>query len=203
MRPFPEARHEAGPEHERPVMDRNKRLTGNQQRAGVGARRRLPERLDGEQAEEADDDERAFDEPGGHVAEGERLVLAPQQRKQHHRCRDVGDHGQDLEEGTQRDALARAGTKDVIRVIEQRAVGEDSGHREDQGQDEEDADRERDLSRRSHGSFPFEANWGRGRGWAGDGVGPAANRMSVPADRSDDHGTGSEIDRHDEPRRRG
>ena len=127
-------------------MDRDERLAGHEQRAGIGARAVLPERFHRQEAEHADDDERAFDEASGDVAECEGLVLPPQQREQHHRGGDVGDHGEDLEEGAERHAEAGTRTEDVERVVEDRAVGQDSGDRKDEGQHEQDADRERGLS---------------------------------------------------------
>ena len=75
--------------------------------AAVRADRVLPQRHDGKDAEDADQDERALDEASDDVAEGDGFVLLLEQREQHDGAAHVGDDEQQLEERTDEHARCR------------------------------------------------------------------------------------------------
>ena len=88
-------------------MDGEERLTDRHEGRRIGAGRRLAQRHDGQQAEEADQDEGALNEPLGDVTEGEPLVLPLEQREQDDRAADVGEDEHQLEERAQEHARRR------------------------------------------------------------------------------------------------
>jgi len=88
-------------------VDGDQRLAGDAERAGIraGSREVLPQRHDGQQADQADDDDDGLDDTAGDVAERERLALPLDDRPQHDDGADVGDGEEDLAERAQSDAL--------------------------------------------------------------------------------------------------
>jgi hypothetical protein len=102
--PVPDADNEARPEQERPVMDRDQRPAGRHERARISAgssREVLSQGHDRKEADDADGDEGAFNEPGGDIAEREPFVLPLEDGEQRDGGADVGDDEQDLQERAQ------------------------------------------------------------------------------------------------------
>ena len=141
--PVPDADNEARAQQERPVMECDQRLADRHQRARIragGSGDVGPQRQDREEADDADGDEGALDEPGGDVAEGERFVLPLEDGEQHHGGADVGDDEQDLEERAQGNAPIGAGPQDEVGVVQHRVVEhERRWDRGEEGDDEQHA----------------------------------------------------------------
>ena len=110
----------------------------------------LTQRDDRENAEDADQDEGAFDDASGDVSECDGFVLSLQQREEHHCASDVADDEEQLEERTYEHAGVSTGTGDVVGIAQDRSVRELSDDRSDKGEDEQHAHDERGLSRGGH-----------------------------------------------------
>ena len=117
--PVPDADDEAGPELERPVLDRGERLSEH-----AGIRRVLPQRHDREDGDDADEDEDAFHDASRDVAEREDLVLSLEQRDQHERRPEVRDDQEQLQQHPEVDAVVVPGSGDVAPgIVEHRLNG--------------------------------------------------------------------------------
>src|SRR4051812_21060850 len=157
----PPADDPAGTEEEGPVLDR---------REGVGDRALgrpgdlVSQRDDAEHAEDADEDERALDQPRGHVAERQLLVLSSKDREDHDRGADVRDDQQQFEQGCEQDLRVMPGACDVADgMVEDRLVERQRRDRRDVRDEVEHAEYTRSLLIRTH------ARWGP---FSGDGTGP-------------------------------
>jgi hypothetical protein len=82
--PVSDADNEAWPEYERPITDGDERLGGRDERAGIRARSRVPQRHDRKETDDADGDEGAFSKTSGDISKSEAFVLPLEDREQHH-----------------------------------------------------------------------------------------------------------------------
>jgi hypothetical protein len=104
--PVADAHREAGPEQERPTMERDQRLTDGDERGGIRARSSpLSQRHDRKEAEDAYGDEGAFDDTGRDKAESEDLVHPLEDGPQHDGGADVGDDEDQLQQRAQGQAV--------------------------------------------------------------------------------------------------
>ena len=77
----------------------------------------LPERDDREQADDADRDDRALEQPGREVADRQALMDAPDDREEGDAAADEPEDVDELEDGPQGDLLVGAGAQDVGGVV--------------------------------------------------------------------------------------
>src|SRR5215211_4946205 len=120
--PVADAYKEAGPKQERPIFERDQRLTGGEERAGIRARSLLPQRHDRKDAEDADGDEDAFNDTSRDIAESEDFVNPLEDGEQHNGGADVRDDEEQLQERSREHAVVGAATDDVARVVQHRDV---------------------------------------------------------------------------------
>jgi hypothetical protein len=102
----------------------------------------LPQRDDGDEAEDADGDEHGFDNAGRDTAEREDLVVTLENREQGQGGADVRDDEEHLQKGPQQHAGVGARSRDVTRVLEngrveneERRNGGDVGDQKEQPRD--------------------------------------------------------------------
>src|SRR6185312_6147616 len=156
----PPADDPARPEQERPVLDGGK-CVGD--RAFADARILLLQRDDPEHRDDADEDERAFQEARGHVAERELLALSPHDRKDDDGRADVRDDEQQFQEHAEEDPVVLPDTRDVTHwVVEHRLVERERRDRRDERDEEEHAEDTRPLLIQSHPVNPFPGRWRAG-----------------------------------------
>src|SRR3954451_24237604 len=142
-----------GPEDERPVLDRRKRVSDG---AFGRACRLVPQGDDGDHRDDADEDERALDNPRRHVADRQLLVAPPHDRNDHDRGADVGDDQQQLQERAEQDRLVVPATGDVAHGMpEHRLVESERRDRRDEGDEVEHAEPARSLLVRRHADQPL------------------------------------------------
>ena len=133
----------AGAEEERPVLERGE---GVGERPLGGACCLVPQGDDPEHRDDADEDEGAFEQPRGHVADREVFVAAPHDRDDHDRGADVGDDQQQLEEGAEEDPLVVSGAGDVADgIVEHRLKEQQRRDRRGEGDEVEHAEPARSL----------------------------------------------------------
>ena len=144
----PPADDPAGPEEERPVLDRGERV-------GDGtfgrARGLLLQRDDPEDGHDAEEDEHALEDAGGHIPERELFALPSAYRVEHDGGADVRDDEQQLEERSEQDPVVVSGARDVPDgVVEYRLVEPQREDRRDEGDEEEHAEDTGALLIREH-----------------------------------------------------
>ena len=141
--PVPPADDPARAEEERPVLDCRERVRDRPLRRTCNL---VPQRDDAEHAEDADEDERALDQPRRHVADRQLLVLASDDRDDHDRGADVRDDEQQLKQSAEQDLLVVPGTGDVRhRMSEHRLVKQQRWDRRDERDEVEHAEPTRPL----------------------------------------------------------
>ena len=146
QQPVPDADDEAGPEQERPILDRGERHADD---AGIRARRALLLQADhAKHADQADRDEGALDQTGGDKAERKHLVLPLEDREQDDGAGDVRDDQEQLQRRSHEDAgVVGAGAGDVAGgVVEHGLEQIQRRDRRDEGDDEQHSGSKRDLS---------------------------------------------------------
>lgn len=99
----------------------------------------LPQRHHGEHTEDADGDEHAFHDPGGHVAEHSGLAVLPQRGKQYDGGADVRDDQHQLADHADEDAGVCPGSGEVLRVGEQGCIQQGPGDGRDEGEEGKDS----------------------------------------------------------------
>ncbi len=80
-------------------MERDERLADHDERGGIcvrNSRQILPQRHDRKDAEDADGNKDAFDDPGRDKSKGEDLVHPLEEREQHDSAADVRDDEEQL-----------------------------------------------------------------------------------------------------------
>jgi hypothetical protein len=108
----------------------------------------LPQRHDREQADDPGHDDDGLDHAAGDVAEGDPLVLPPDDREQRDRGPDDRDRQDDLAAGSQQHPDVATGSRhDVARIAENGAVEGQARERRDRRDDEERPRQRRDLPR--------------------------------------------------------
>ena len=147
-----EGRHEALREQERPVVDRDVRRAGGDQRGRVCSGRSaqvLPQGHQRQQADDAGEDHAGFQDAGGDKAQRGAFVLPFDHRVQRDGGADAGQRDDHLEEGAHGHARVGAGAEDPVLVVLDGAVEGEGGDR-DEGDQVEDARDERGLPGRAH-----------------------------------------------------
>jgi hypothetical protein len=107
--PVPPSDHPARAQEERPVLDRRKR---ERDRALRRTRNLVPQRDDPEHRDDADENERAFEQSCRHVADRELFVEPPHDRDDHDRGADVRDDEQQFQQRAEQHPLVVPGTRD-------------------------------------------------------------------------------------------
>ena len=150
-----DARHEALSEQERPVVDRDVRRAGGDQRGRICPGRSAQVLAQGHQRQQADDagqDHGGFKDAGGDKAERDAFVLPLDHRVQRDGGADAGQGDDHLEEAADQDAGVAAGAEDPVPVVLHGAVEGEGGDR-DKGDQVEDARDERGLPQWGHRDF--------------------------------------------------
>jgi len=123
------------------IVHRHQGLTQGHQGGGVRARgpgEIPPQRHDREQADNPGHDDNGLDEAASHIAEGDPLVLPPDDREQRDRGPDDSDREDHLAAGPQQHpGVAAGGRHDVARVAENGTVEGQTRQRRDRRDDEE------------------------------------------------------------------
>jgi hypothetical protein len=133
----------ARPEPERPVLDRGERVGDR----GFGCARNLfLQGDDPKDRDDADEDERALEETGGHVPQRELFALSPDDWEDHDGGADVGDDEQQLQQCPEEDPVVLPDAGDVAgRVVEHRLEEDQRRDRRDECDEVEDAEDARPL----------------------------------------------------------
>jgi hypothetical protein len=132
-------------------MDRDQRLVHRQERGGVGgAGSGLPQRHDGQHADDADDDGDRFEQTHEDVAEGDALAVLPDDRVQRRGGTDDSEDEDHLEQGREEDPAVCAGTEDVVGAPHRRGAQRTRRDGGDLGNEEEDAGDDRCPSQCGH-----------------------------------------------------
>ena len=97
---------------DRPVADRDQSLADGDEGLRIArGRALLAQRDDGEEAEDADRDDRGFEQPGRDIPDRETFVYAPDDREQGHATGDAAEDVDELEHGADRDLPVSAGAR--------------------------------------------------------------------------------------------
>ena len=105
---------------------------------GVGAGQVLAQGVDGQDGEDAGEDDRRLERPGGDEAGGSAGPVALDDRVEGDGGADTGEPGEDLEQPAPEDAAVAADAEDPVRVVDDAAVEPEGGDREHEGGDVEE-----------------------------------------------------------------
>ena len=123
---------EAGSEQEHPILDRGERLGVPGERGGVGPGV-VSQRHDGKDGDDADEDEDAFHDASGDVAEREDLTLPFHDRPQNEGRPDVRDDQEQLQQRSEVDAGVLTAPADVaLGIVEHRLIETERWDRRDE-----------------------------------------------------------------------
>jgi hypothetical protein len=125
--PVPDAYKEAGPKQERPIMQRDQRLTGGEERAHVSARSLLAQCHDRKEAEDAHGDEGAFNDTSRDIAQSEDFVNPLDDGIEHDGGANVRNDEEQLQERSREHAVVGAATEDVAGIVHHRDVEKTNG----------------------------------------------------------------------------
>ena len=138
-----DARHEGLAEQERPLVDRDVRRAGGDQRGRIGSGRSaqvLPQGHQRQQADDTGEDHGGFQDAGGDKPEREAFVLPLDHRVQRDGGADAGQRHDHLQEAAHQHAGAGAGAEDPVPVVQHRAVDGEGGDRDEGDQVEHTRD---------------------------------------------------------------
>ena len=147
---------------ERPVLECRERV-GN--RPFSRTRGLLLQRDDPENRDDPDEDERAFNEPGGHIPHREYFALSLDDRVNHDGRADVRDDEQQLEERSEQDPVVLPRARDVANgVVEDRLVEHQRRDRRHERDEVQDAEKSRPFLISSHAAQPLSPGDGQQAG---------------------------------------
>ena len=130
--PVTYADHEAGSKQARPLLERDQRLAGGDERSGILTRSSLlAQRHDRKEAQDAYGDGGALNDTSRDIAEGEDLVHPLEDGLNHDGGADPGDDEDHLQERAQPNACVGAATDDVAGIVKHGDVEKNGGDRGD------------------------------------------------------------------------